>query len=106
MNISSQPLLSDPEGLIHSTRSIPNSLGANSTGQVVLATTGGLYYSADGGRQWQAGSVAGSPAGGFSYIGMTNSKQGVALPEQASLGEIFVTADGGRTWTASPVRTR
>lgn len=81
------------------------SLGANSTGQVVLATTKGLYYSTDG-KRWQAGSVAGSPAGGFSYVGMTNATQGVALPADASLGEIFVTADGGRTWTASPVRTR
>lgn len=82
------------------------SLSANSTGQAVLATTGGLYYSADGGNRWQAATVAGSPARGFSYVGMTNSTQGVALPADASLGEIFVTGDGGRTWTASAVRSR
>ena len=82
----------------------PTSLGVNSTGQVVLATTADLYYSADAGRQWRTASVAGSPAGGFSYVGMTNATQGVALPANASLGEIFVTADGGRTWKASAVR--
>jgi hypothetical protein len=82
------------------------SLSSNSTGQAVLATTAGLYYSADGGKTWQAASVAGTPAGGFSYVGMTNATQGVALPAKASLGEVFVTSDGGRTWTASPVRGR
>jgi len=81
------------------------SLGANSTGQVVLAATGGVYYSTDGGTQWRAAAVASAPAGGFSYVGMTNAAQGVALPANASLGEIFVTTDGGQTWTASPVRS-
>jgi hypothetical protein len=84
----------------------PTSLGVNSTGQAVLATTAGRYYSADSGRQWRAASVPGSPAGGFSYVGMTNATQGVALPADASLGEIFVTANGGRTWKASAVRGR
>lgn len=82
------------------------SLGANSTGQPVLATTKGLYYSTDGGKQWRAASVASAPAGGFGYVGMTNATQGVALPADASLGEIFVTGDGGQTWAASPVRSR
>jgi hypothetical protein len=82
------------------------SLGANSTGQAVLATTRGLYYSTDGGKQWRAASVASAPAGGFSYVGMTNATQGVALPADANLGEIFVTSDGGQTWAASPVRSQ
>ena len=47
----------------------------------------------------------GVPAGGFSYVGMTNATQGVAVPANASLGEIFVTSDGGRTWRPSPIRT-
>ena len=81
------------------------SLAANSTGQVALASTRGLYYSGGAGTQWQAATVTGSPAAGFSYVGMTNATQGVALPADASLGEIFVTSDGGRTWSASPVRS-
>ncbi len=80
------------------------SLGASSTGQAVLATTTGMYYSTDGGKQWRAASVASAPAAGFSYVGMTNATQGVALPADASLGEIFVTGDAGHTWAASPVR--
>lgn len=78
-------------------------LGGNSTGQFVLGTGQGLYYSGDGGKHWQPASVPGSPAGGFGYVGMTNATQGVALPADASLGEIFVTSDGGQDWTASPV---
>jgi hypothetical protein len=74
-------------------------------GNLVVGTTGGLYYSADAGKQWQAASVASSPAGGFSYVGMTNATQGVALPADSSLAEIFVTTDGGHTWTVSPVRS-
>lgn len=81
-----------------------DAVSSDSTGHVVLATTEGLYYSVNGGGKWQAASVAGAPGGGFSYVGMTNSSQGVALPADATLGEIFVTSDGGRTWTASPVR--
>ena len=81
------------------------SVSSDSTGHVVLATTEGLYYSVNGGRKWLAASVAGAPGGGFSYVGMTNSSQGVALPADATLGEIFVTSDGGRTWTASPVKS-
>ena len=88
------------------TQGAATSLGGNSTGQFVLATTSGLYYSADSGKHWQSASVAGSPGLGFSYVGMTNATQGVAIPADASLGEIFVTGDGGRTWTASPVRSR
>ena len=81
------------------------SLGGNSTGQFVLGTGQGLYYSGDGGRHWQPASVQASPAGGFSYVGMTNATQGVALPADASLGEIFVTSNGGRNWTAAPVKS-
>jgi hypothetical protein len=79
------------------------SLAANSTGQAVLATTSGLYYSADNGTTWRQASVTGSPAGGFSYVGLTNSTQAVAIPADSGAGEIFVTSDGGQTWTASPI---
>jgi hypothetical protein len=87
------------------TAAAATSLGGNSTGQFVLGTGQGLYYSGDGGRHWQPASVPASPAGGFSYVGMTNATQGVALPADASLGEIFVTSNGGRDWTAAPVRS-
>jgi hypothetical protein len=72
--------------------------------QVVLATTAGLSYSSDGGTTWQAANVAASvPDGGFSYVGMTNSAQGVAVPADSSLGEVYVTRDGGQTWSPSPI---
>jgi hypothetical protein len=81
-----------------------SSLAAASGSPVVLVTTTGVYYSADNGKTWHPASFGGSaPAGGFSYVGMTNASQGVALPADSGLGEIFVTSDGGRTWTASPI---
>ena len=87
----------------------PTSLTAASSasaasGVAALATTTGIKYSPDGGTSWQAATVAGnSPAGGFSYVGMTNASQGVAVPANASLGEVYVTNDGGKTWQASPI---
>lgn len=80
------------------------SVAASSGGLVILATTAGIDYSPDGGRNWQPASFSGQgPAGGFSYVGMTTSTQGVAVPADSSLGEVFVTADGGHTWQASPI---
>jgi hypothetical protein len=82
----------------------PTSLATAASGQVVLATTAGLYYTTDSGATWQAASVSGpAPAGGFSYVGMTNQSQGVAVPANASLGEVYVTANGGQTWNPSPI---
>ena len=71
---------------------------------VVLATTAGIEYSADGGKSWRkAKFTIGPPTGGFSYVGMTGSKLGVAVPADSSLGEIFTTSDGGKTWQPSPI---
>jgi hypothetical protein len=90
-------------------RGTPTSLTAASSagaasGVVALATTDGIRYSADGGATWQVAAVTGnSPAGGFSYVGMTDVDQGVAVPTNTSLGEVYVTNDGGKTWQASPI---
>jgi hypothetical protein len=75
-------------------------------GTMVLATTAGIYYLPANASQWQASSATGSkaPRGGFSYVGMTTSTQGVALPANTSLGEIWMTFDGGATWNPSPVK--
>jgi len=80
------------------------SVASAAAGQVVLATTTGIQYSADDGTTWHLASVGGGvPAGGFSYVGMTNATQGVAVPANSSLGEIFVTSDGGATWSSSQI---
>jgi hypothetical protein len=82
----------------------PASLASAAAGQAVLATSTGIYYSADGGKTWGTATFSGSaPTGGFSYVGMTNQSQGVAVPANSQLGEIFVTRNGGRTWSPSPV---
>lgn len=78
------------------------SLAVSPAGTLVLATTGGLYYS-PGGRIWNPAS-GGSPAGvAFGYVGMTTASLGVAVPASASRGLIYVTRDGGRTWQASRI---
>jgi hypothetical protein len=82
----------------------PAALASGTAAQAVLATTAGIYYSADEGKTWKAARFTGGvPAGGFSYVGMTDATQGVAVPANAQLGEIYVTSDGGKTWRQSPI---
>jgi photosystem II stability/assembly factor-like uncharacterized protein len=79
---------------------IAQSLAVTPSGSLVLATTTGIYRSADG-RIWNP--VFTKPAGGFSFIGMTTDTQGVAVA--ASLRrDVYITMDGGRTWQARPIR--
>jgi photosystem II stability/assembly factor-like uncharacterized protein len=80
------------------------SLAAAGGGLVVLATSTGIDFSANGGVSWSPASIPLPPAGGFSYVGMTNASQGVAVPANPRLGEVFTTSDGGQAWTPAPVR--
>ena len=43
------------------------------------------------------------PPSGFTYVGMTDTSQGVAIPAESGLDEIYVTTDGGSTWQPSPI---
>lgn len=82
----------------------PTSLTSAVSGQVAMATTAGIEYSANGGRKWQSASfTGGARPGGFSYIGMTSSRLGVAVPSNSDLGEIFTTSDSGKTWQPSQI---
>ncbi len=85
---------------------VMTSLAAAPDGALVLATTHGLYVLAAGGSRWQATSASGPavPPGGFTYVGMTTSSQGVAVPADTGLHEIWMTFDGGLTWApATPI---
>ena len=86
---------------------IATSLAAAQGGLVVLATTTCIDVSADGGGTWRQvyGSPPGAAAGlqGFSYVGMTDSQHGVAVPADTSLHEILITSDGGSSWQSSLV---
>lgn len=79
------------------------SLSAESDGTLVLATTTGIYVRPAGSPQWEASNATGStaPKGGFTYVGMTTSTQGVAVPADMSLHEVWVTVDGGQIWQPS-----
>jgi hypothetical protein len=79
---------------------ITTSLAAAPNGTLTLATTTGIYVLSDGTERWEPSNAtgAGAPKGGFSYVGMTTSEQGVAVPADTSLHEIWMTTDGGATW--------
>jgi hypothetical protein len=83
----------------------PTSLATGTSGQIVLTTNAGVYFSENTGKTWKAGRVAGGgvPQGGFSYVGMTDATQGVAIPSDEGIGAIYVTGNGGRTWARSPI---
>ncbi|HWG64997.1 MAG TPA: hypothetical protein VG253_25200 [Streptosporangiaceae bacterium] len=71
-------------------------------GSIVVATRAGIEVSADGGAHWRAGKLP-LPPGGFSYVGMTTSQQGVAVPADPSVHAIWLTYDGGKIWQKSPI---
>lgn len=79
------------------------SLAVSPAGQLVLATTAGIYFSRDA-RSWQVATLAGpAPKGGFGFVGMTTSANGVAVPASSAQHEIFLTSDGGQTWRPSVI---
>lgn len=92
-----------PGASLHGT---PTSLAAAPDGELLLATTNGIYVLAAGASTWRAATASdggGMPSGGFSYVGMTSDSRGAALPANTSLHEIWVTTDHGRTWTPKAV---
>jgi photosystem II stability/assembly factor-like uncharacterized protein len=78
------------------------SVAGTAGGTIVLATTAGLQVSTDGGVTWTAAHGA-LPSGGFSYVGMTDPQQGVAVPADTTQHAVWFTFDGGQTWQASPI---
>jgi len=85
------------------------SLSGTPNGLVLVATTTGIDVSANtaagraNGLRWQAVHGATAP-GGFTYVGMTSSAQGVAIPSDASVHAVWFTYDGGINWQQSLVR--
>jgi photosystem II stability/assembly factor-like uncharacterized protein len=75
------------------------SLAVSPAGTLVLATTHGIYVSA-GARNWKLANLAGAASpGGFSFVGMTTSTNGVAVPTGPGRA-IYTTTDGGKSWQA------
>jgi hypothetical protein len=79
-----------------------SSLSGSPSGTLVLATSQGIEVSADGGATWSTASGT-MPPGGFAYVGMTTTAQGVAVPADPAQNAIWFTHDGGSTWQPSPV---
>jgi len=89
-------------------RGIAMSLSGTPTGPVLVATSGGIVFStnapgASGALTWRTARGA-TAAGGYSYVGMTTSDQGVAVPANVSADAVWFTYDGGAHWAESPVR--
>jgi hypothetical protein len=71
-------------------------------GVMALATTHGIDVSANGGGTWRTAHQG--PAGGFSYVGLTSSAQGVAVPADPSQHAVWFSYDGAQTWARSPIK--
>jgi hypothetical protein len=87
---------------------IAMSLSGTPTGPVLIATSGGIDFStnspgASGALTWRTARGA-RAAGGYSYVGMTTSLQGVAVPANVNTDAVWFTYDGGAHWAQSPVR--
>jgi hypothetical protein len=84
------------------------SLSGTPGGPVLVATSSGIDVSvnapgASGTLTWGTARGATAP-GGYSYVGMTTSQQGVAVPANVSMDAVWFTYDGGAHWVKSPVR--
>ncbi len=80
------------------------SLAASPSESLVLGTSTGIAVLPAGEISWRMATLdASAPAGGFSYVGMTTDKQGIALPANPALGTVWFTFDGGQTWKPSKV---
>ena len=78
------------------------SLAVSPGGSLVLATKTGIYLSSDA-RTWQLATLPGpAPSGGFGFVGMTTSSNGVAVPANPER-DVFITSDGGKTWRRSVI---
>jgi hypothetical protein len=87
-------------------RGIATSLSGTPTGPVLVATGSGIDVSTNapgsGPLAWRTARGATAP-GGYSYVGMTTSAQGVAVPADESLDAVWFTYYGGAHWQESPV---
>jgi len=84
------------------------SLSGTPTGPVLVATSGGIDFStnapgASGSLTWRTARGA-TAEGGYSFVGMTTSLQGVAVPANVNQDAVWFTYDGGAHWLESPVR--
>src|SRR5215831_1463154 len=80
---------------------IATALSGSPSGGLVLATSMGIEVSPDGGATWSPGGGS-TLTGGFAYVGMTTSTQGVAVPAGSASRAVWFTYDGGSTWQSSP----
>jgi hypothetical protein len=83
------------------------SLSGTPDGPVLVATSDGIHVSVNapgsGTLSWRTARGA-AAHGGYSYVGMTTSAQGVAVPANVGLDAVWFTYDGGVHWQKSPVR--
>jgi hypothetical protein len=95
-----------PAGLAPA-QGVAMSLSGTPDGPVMVATNDGIDVSTsapgNGAVAWSTARGAGAP-GGYSYVGMTSSTQGVAVPVNVGLDAVWFTYDGGAHWKRSRVR--
>jgi len=82
---------------------VATSLAATSAGTVVLGTNQGIDVLPAGSIAWQQVALTRAPAGGFIFVGMTTTAQGVAVPADVAAGTVWFTFDAGQDWQPSSV---
>ncbi|MBV9793765.1 MAG: hypothetical protein JO016_07465 [Actinobacteria bacterium] len=85
---------------------VVTAVAAQPDGLVVLATTNGIVVLHDITAQRQ-GSFQYAPqtplTGAFSWVGLTSTTQGIAIPADSSQHRIWFTFDGGQSWQPSNI---
>jgi hypothetical protein len=80
-------------------------VAAQPGGKIIVATTGGLEVTQNGGTSWQLTEAAPTgPAGGFSWVGLTSRDQGVAVPADPAQHAVWFTHDGGQIWGVAAIK--
>jgi photosystem II stability/assembly factor-like uncharacterized protein len=68
---------------------------------VVVGFSGQVYWTADGGQNWTAGTGAAlATVSGFRDVAFLDANTAIAVGQGAGRGVILRSADGGRTWVA------
>jgi hypothetical protein len=77
------------------------SVTMNPTGQIIAGAilNGPIYYSANGGANWAAGTLEGSTTPLVqAWRAIASSADGAVMVAASQTGEVYVSTTGGRTW--------
>ncbi|HEV2371588.1 MAG TPA: hypothetical protein VGS19_05395 [Streptosporangiaceae bacterium] len=87
-----------PQGTVP-VQGTPTSLSGSPAGAVMLASASGIEVASSPAGPWQVARTSPAP-GGFTYVGMTEANQGIAVAARQSLHGLWFTFNSGLRWHA------